>query len=57
MRAALAAAFAFADTRRFCFGGTTEAALRVLRENGFQALLKRAVEAAKARSIELGKMA
>jgi len=38
-------------------GGTTEAALRILREKGFQALLKRAVEAARERSIELGKMA
>jgi len=36
-------------------GGTTAAALTVLREGGFDDLLVRAVQAAKARSIELGK--
>ena len=36
-------------------GGTTAAALAVLREGGFADLVVRAVEAATARSIELGK--
>jgi len=36
-------------------GGTTEAALKVMREGGFAEIVLRAVEAATARSIELGK--
>lgn len=37
-------------------GGTTEAALRVLREGGFEALVARALQAASARSVELADM-
>ncbi len=37
-------------------GGTTEAALRVLQEGGFGALVARALQAASARSVELADM-